>query len=120
MESGTAVKVGDTVKALSRTGQRIEQFRVTKVLAFRGLGPIGAIDRGEAGRHRHPLGNEQGDRGRHAVRSPVVDIPLPAQPIDPPTISRNVRDQRQPACRARRDEGAKRGSSANAFCAKRN
>lgn len=36
VESGT-LKVGATIQALSRVGQKIEQFRVTKILAFRGL-----------------------------------------------------------------------------------
>src|SRR5699024_4283084 len=31
------VHAGDTVKALSRDGKRVEQFRVSKVLAFRGV-----------------------------------------------------------------------------------
>lgn len=37
VEAGT-LKVGTSLKALTRTGERIEQFRVTKILAFRGLG----------------------------------------------------------------------------------
>ncbi len=37
VESGT-LSVGTQIKALSRTGEKIEQFRVTKILAFRGLG----------------------------------------------------------------------------------
>jgi GTP-binding protein len=36
VESGR-ISTGDHLKALSRTGERIEQFRVTKILAFRGL-----------------------------------------------------------------------------------
>ena len=36
VEAGRA-KAGDTIKALSRDGERIEQFRISKVLAFRGL-----------------------------------------------------------------------------------
>ena len=31
------LKVGQTIQALSRVGQKIEQFRVTKIRAFRGL-----------------------------------------------------------------------------------
>src|SRR6056297_614566 len=37
VESGR-LKVGQTVQALSRIGQKIEQFRVAKIQAFRGLG----------------------------------------------------------------------------------
>jgi len=84
IESG-AVKVGDTVKALSRTGQRIEQFRVTKVLAFRGLGQS-AIERGEAGDIVTLSGMSKATVA-DTLCDPVIDIPLPAQPIDPPTIS---------------------------------
>ena len=84
IESG-AVKVGDTVKAMSRTGQRIEQFRVTKVLAFRGLGQS-AIDRGEAGDIVTLSGMSKATVA-DTLCDPVIDIPLPAQPIDPPTIS---------------------------------
>jgi len=47
VEAGT-LKVGETLKALSRTGERIEQFRVTKILASRGLG-MQPIDLAEAG-----------------------------------------------------------------------
>ncbi|MEP3036864.1 MAG: GTP-binding protein, partial [Pseudoruegeria sp.] len=36
VESGT-LRAGETVKALSRDGSKIEQFRCTKILAFRGL-----------------------------------------------------------------------------------
>jgi GTP-binding protein len=36
VESGR-IGTGTTLKALSRDGERIEQFRVTKILAFRGL-----------------------------------------------------------------------------------
>ena len=47
VETGT-LKVGATVQALSRVGQKIEQFRVTRVQAFRGLAPQD-IDEAQAG-----------------------------------------------------------------------
>ncbi|PZP19015.1 MAG: translational GTPase TypA, partial [Kocuria rhizophila] len=47
VEAGRA-KAGDTVKALSRDGERVEQFRISKVLAFRGLTQT-PIDVAEAG-----------------------------------------------------------------------
>ncbi|MBP1804224.1 translational GTPase TypA [Rubellimicrobium aerolatum] len=84
VESGT-VKAGDTVKALSRTGERLEQFRVSKVLAFRGLNqqPIDVAEAGDivtiAGMSKATVADTLCD--------PSIDIPLPAQPIDPPTIS---------------------------------
>ncbi len=47
VETGT-LKAGETIKALARDGSRIEQFRVTKILAFRGLSQQ-PIDRAIAG-----------------------------------------------------------------------
>ena len=47
VESGT-LRAGETIKALSRTGEKLEQFRVSKVLAYRGLVQT-AIDVAEAG-----------------------------------------------------------------------
>ncbi|MFC7704927.1 translational GTPase TypA [Plastorhodobacter daqingensis] len=84
VESGT-LKVGETLKALSRDGERIEQFRVTKILAFRGLGqqPIDAAEAGDivtiAGMSKATVAD--------TLCAPEIDVPLPAQPIDPPTIS---------------------------------
>jgi GTP-binding protein len=84
VESGTC-KVGETLKALSRTGERLEQFRVSKILAFRGLGqqPIDAAEAGDivtlAGMSKATVADTLCD--------PAVEAPLPAQPIDPPTIS---------------------------------
>lgn len=84
VESGR-LRVGDTVKALSRTGERIEQFRATKILAFRGLSqqPIDEAVAGDivtvAGMTRATVAD--------TLCAPEVETPLPAQPIDPPTIS---------------------------------
>ncbi|GJL93133.1 MAG: GTP-binding protein [Hyphococcus sp.] len=82
--SGVA-KPGVTMKALSRAGKSIEQARVTKVLAFRGL-------------KRQPV--EEANPGdiiaiagfsKASVSDTLCDLtntePLPAQPIDPPTLS---------------------------------
>jgi GTP-binding protein len=84
VESGR-VTVGETLKALSRTGERIEQFRVTKVLAFRGLAQT-AIEAAEAGDIVTLAGMARATVA-DTLCAPEVDIPLPAQPIDPPTIS---------------------------------
>ena len=84
VESGT-LKAGATVQALSRIGQKIEQFRVTKIMAFRGLGqqPIEAAIAGDivtlAGMSKSTVAD--------TICALAVDVPLPAQPIDPPTIS---------------------------------
>ncbi|HSG37537.1 MAG TPA: translational GTPase TypA [Paracoccaceae bacterium] len=84
VESGT-LKVGETVKALSRKSEKIEQFRVTKILAFRGLSqqPIDAAEAGDivtlAGMTKATVADTICDLS--------VDVAIPAQPIDPPTIS---------------------------------
>jgi GTP-binding protein len=84
VESGK-VKAGDTVKALSRDGEKLEQFRVSKVLAFRGLSQQ-AIDVAEAGDIVTLAGMTKATVA-DTLCDPSLDIPLPAQPIDPPTIS---------------------------------
>ncbi|MBL8563583.1 MAG: translational GTPase TypA [Gemmobacter sp.] len=84
VEAGT-LKVGASLKALTRTGERIEQFRVTKILAFRGLSqqPIDEAVAGDivtiAGMTKATVADTLCDLS--------IDTALPAQPIDPPTIS---------------------------------
>jgi GTP-binding protein len=84
VESGR-LKAGDTVKALSRNGEKLEQFRVSKVLAFRGLSQQ-AIDVAEAGDIVTIAGMTKATVA-DTLCDLSLDIPLPAQPIDPPTIS---------------------------------
>ena len=84
VESGT-LKAGETIKALSRDNSKIEQFRVTKVLAFRGLGQQ-AIDAAEAGDIVTLAGMSKATVA-DTLCATEVEIALPAQPIDPPTIS---------------------------------
>ncbi|MEM1362811.1 MAG: translational GTPase TypA [Pseudomonadota bacterium] len=84
VESGT-LKSGTTLKALARDGQRIEQFRVTKILAFRGLSQQ-PIDLAEAGDIVSLAGMTKATVA-DTLCDPAIDTPLPAQPIDPPTIS---------------------------------
>ncbi|ARO14384.1 GTP-binding protein [Ketogulonicigenium robustum] len=84
VEAGT-LRAGDTLKALTRTGERIEQFRVSKILAFRGLSqqPIDVAEAGDivtvAGMTKATVADTLCDLS--------VDTPIAAQPIDPPTIS---------------------------------
>jgi GTP-binding protein len=84
VEAGT-LRAGETIKALSRTGDKIEQFRVSKILAFRGLSqsPIDVAEAGDivtlAGMSKATVADTLCDVS--------VDVALPAQPIDPPTIS---------------------------------
>ncbi|MFD3189153.1 translational GTPase TypA [Sedimentitalea sp. HM32M-2] len=84
VESGT-LKAGETVKALSRDGALIENFRCTKILAFRGLSQQ-AIDVAEAGDIVSLAGMSKATVADSIV-APAVDDALPAQPIDPPTIT---------------------------------
>ncbi|GGH57825.1 translational GTPase TypA [Frigidibacter albus] len=84
VESGT-LKIGDTLKALSRTGERIEQFRVSKILAFRGLGQT-PIDEAQAGDIVTVAGMTKATVA-DTLCDLSLDVPLPSQPIDPPTIS---------------------------------
>ncbi len=84
VESGT-LKAGETVKALSRDGSQIESFRCTKILAFRGLGQQ-PIDQAEAGDIVSLAGMSKATVADSIV-APSVSDALPAQPIDPPTIT---------------------------------
>ena len=84
VESGS-LKAGETLKALSRTGEKLEQFRVTKIMAFRGLAQQ-AIDVAEAGDIVTLAGMSKATVA-DTLCDPSIDVPLPAQPIDPPTIS---------------------------------
>ncbi|AXC50698.1 translational GTPase TypA [Paracoccus suum] len=84
VEAGRA-KAGDTVKVLSRDGDRIEQFRISKIMAFRGLTQT-AIDVAEAGDIVSIAGMTKGTVA-DTICAPEIDTPIPSQPIDPPTIS---------------------------------
>ncbi len=84
IETGT-VKTGETVKAMSMDGAQIESFRVTKVMAFRGLEQT-AIDVGEAGDIVSIAGMTKATVADSLV-APTVTEAIPAQPIDPPTIT---------------------------------
>ncbi len=84
VESGT-LKAGETVKALSRDGNLIENFRVTKIMAFRGLGQQ-PIDLAEAGDIVTLAGMSKATVA-DTICAPQVTEALPAQPIDPPTIT---------------------------------
>jgi GTP-binding protein len=80
-----SVKPNQTIKALSRDGRLIETARVTKVLAFRGLERT-AVEVAEAGDIVAIAGVTQATVA-DTLCDAEVDTPLPAQPIDPPTIS---------------------------------
>jgi GTP-binding protein len=82
--SGT-VKPNQTIKALARDGSLIEQGRVTKILAFRGLERT-SVDEGVAGDIVAIAGLQKGTVA-DTFCDPSVTEPIPAQPIDPPTVT---------------------------------
>ncbi len=80
-----SVKPNQAVKVLARDGKLVETGRITKILAFRGLErvPLESADAGDivaiAGLTKGTVADTFCD--------PSVEIPLQAQPIDPPTVS---------------------------------
>ncbi|MEM6659727.1 MAG: translational GTPase TypA [Pseudomonadota bacterium] len=84
VESGT-LKAGDSLKAISRDSALIENFRASKILAFRGLAQQ-PIDIAEAGDIVTIAGMSKATVADSLVAPQVTDA-LPAQPIDPPTIT---------------------------------
>jgi GTP-binding protein len=84
VESGT-LKTGHNLRALGRDGKVIETFRVSKIMAFRGLKQQ-AIDLAEAGDIVSIAGMSKATVADTIADSSVVE-PIPSQPIDPPTIT---------------------------------
>ena len=85
--SGKAVP-GMAIRALSYDGKEIERGRITKVLAFRGL-KRQPIDDAEAGDIVAIAGLSKATVADTLCAMEVTEA-LPAQPIDPPTISMTV------------------------------
>jgi GTP-binding protein len=87
IQSGKAVP-GMAIHALDRDGKEIERGRITKVLAFRGLKrqPVEDAEAGDivaiAGMSKATVAD--------TLCAMEVTTALPAQPIDPPTISMTV------------------------------
>jgi len=86
--SGT-VAPNQMVKVLDHDGRLIEQGRVSKVLAFRGLDRVG-LNEASAGDIVSIAGLPDATVS-HTICAPEVTEPLPAQPIDPPTLSMTFR-----------------------------
>ncbi|ETX16371.1 GTP-binding protein TypA [Roseivivax halodurans JCM 10272] len=84
VESGK-LKVGATLQALSRMGQKIEQFRVSRIQAFRGLA-YQDIEEARAGDIVTIAGMQKATVS-DTLCALAVDEPLEALPIDPPTIT---------------------------------
>ena len=86
--SGTIVP-NQMVKVLDHDGRLVEQGRVSKVLAFRGLDRVG-LDYASAGDIVSIAGLPDATVAQ-TICAPEVTEPLPAQPIDPPTLSMTFR-----------------------------
>jgi GTP-binding protein len=80
-----SVRPNQTIKVLDRDGRLIEGGRVSKILAFRGI-ERQPIELGEAGDIVAIAGLEKGSVA-DTFCDPSVETPLPAQPIDPPTVT---------------------------------
>jgi GTP-binding protein len=74
---------------LDHDGKLIESGRVTKVLAFRGLERV-PLDEGTAGDIVAIAGLPNATVA-HTICDPSVETPIPAQPIDPPTLAMTFR-----------------------------
>ncbi len=84
IHSGTA-RINMPVKALARDGSVLEESRLTKLLAYRGLKRI-PIEEAEAGDIIAVAGLQEASVA-DTLAAPDVTEALPAQPIDPPTLA---------------------------------
>lgn len=83
------VKPNMAVKALARDGKLIENGRISKVMAFRGL-ERQSIEVGEAGDIVSIAGLQKATVA-DTICAPSVTKSIEAQPIDPPTLSMTFR-----------------------------
>ncbi len=79
------IKLNMPIKVIDREGNLVESGRVSKLLTFRGLERI-PVESAEAGDIVALAGLEKANVSE-TIASPEVMIPLPAQPIDPPTLA---------------------------------
>jgi GTP-binding protein len=87
--SSGSVKPNQIVKALDRNGAPVDEGRVSKVLAFRGLERTG-VEEAVAGDIVAIAGLPEATVS-HTLCAPEVSDPLPAQPMDPPTLAMSFR-----------------------------
>ncbi len=83
------IRPNQNVKVLDRQGNLIETGRTTKVLAFRGL-ERQPIEEASAGDIVAVAGLPEATVS-HTICDPAIETPLPAQPIDPPTLAMTFR-----------------------------
>jgi GTP-binding protein len=84
-----SVRPNQTIRAFGPDGLLIEAARITKVLAFRGL-ERQPIEVGEAGDIVAIAGLAEATVA-DTLCDPSVEQPLPAHPVDPPTLSMTFR-----------------------------
>ena len=77
-------KVNMAVKAMTRDGKLIEDGRLTKLFAFRGLDRV-PVESAEAG-DIIAIAGLTGPTVADTICEPSVSEPIAAQPIDPPTL----------------------------------
>jgi GTP-binding protein len=87
VESGR-LKVGETVLSLSRDGKELERARLSKLLAYRGLDrvPVESVEAGDIVAIAGLANTTVSD----TVAAIDVATPIPATPIDPPTLAVTV------------------------------
>ncbi|MGI6245369.1 MAG: translational GTPase TypA [Pseudochelatococcus sp.] len=83
--SAGTVKPNQSIKVIDRDGKLVEQGRVSKILAFRGI-ERQPIEVGEAGDIVSIAGLVKGTVA-DTFCAPEVEEPILAQPIDPPTVT---------------------------------
>src|SRR5204862_4583945 len=84
-----SVKPNQIVKVLDHDGTLVETGRIMKVLAFRGLERT-AVESADAGDIVAIAGLPNATVA-HTICAPEVETPIPAQPIDPPTLAMTFR-----------------------------
>jgi GTP-binding protein len=87
--SSGSIKPNQAVKVLDYDGKLVETGRVTKVLAFRGLErvPVEEADAGDI----VALAGLPNATVAHTICDPSIEVPIHAQPIDPPTLAMTFR-----------------------------
>ncbi|MCM8557448.1 translational GTPase TypA [Sphingomicrobium sediminis] len=84
IEQGT-LKVGDPIKAIDVHGNKVEEGRLSKLFAFRGLERV-PVEQAEAGDIVAIAGLEKATVS-NTIGTPNTVEPVPASEIDPPTLS---------------------------------
>jgi GTP-binding protein len=80
------LKLNQPIHALDSDGKVVEQGRATKIMAFRGLERV-PVESAKAGDIISLAGLTTATVAEHHRRSWKFPTPIPAQPIDPPTLS---------------------------------